>query len=102
MALGLLLGVLTTAGIAGYYAVSPTIYTARARATGIGWMIGLGRFVSVAAPIIVGYVLASGVDPERVFLAFAVPLVIAGLSALSLGFPRRPERRQTPAEPSRA
>lgn len=81
---GFLLGVLTTAGIAGFYAVSPTVYSARARATGIGWMIGLGRLVSVAAPIIVGYVLAAGMAPERIFIAFAVPLVIAGLAALSL------------------
>jgi hypothetical protein len=32
----LFLGILTTAGIAGFYAVAPDIYTARARATGIG------------------------------------------------------------------
>ena len=85
IAVGLLLGVLTTAGIAGFYAVSPTVYTARARATGIGWMIGLGRLVSVVAPIIVGYILSAGAAPEKIFLAFAVPLVIAGVAALSLG-----------------
>lgn len=81
---GFLLGMLTTAAIAGFYAVAPTVYSARSRATGIGWMIGLGRLVSVAAPIIVGYVLATGIAPERVFIAFAVPLVIAGGAALSL------------------
>lgn len=84
IAVGFLLGVLTTGAIAGFYAVAPTVYSARARATGIGWMIGLGRLVSVAAPIIVGYVLATGVAPEKVFIAFAVPLVIAGFAALSL------------------
>ncbi|MCS5479713.1 MFS transporter [Corynebacterium sp. YIM 101645] len=86
---GFLLGMLTTAAIAGFYAVAPTVYSARARATGIGWMIGLGRLVSVAAPIIVGYILATGIAPERVFIAFAVPLAIAGLAALSLLLGRR-------------
>lgn len=81
---GFLLGMLTTAAIAGFYAVSPTIYSVRARASGIGWMIGLGRLVSVVAPIIVGYILATGLAPERVFIAFAVPLTIAGIAALSL------------------
>ncbi|MGP6175329.1 MFS transporter [Corynebacterium sp. A21] len=84
IAVGFVLGVLTTGAIAGFYAVAPTLYSVRARATGIGWMIGLGRLVSVAAPIIVGYVLATGIAPEKVFIAFAVPLVIAGLAALSL------------------
>ncbi|OAV61818.1 MFS transporter [Enteractinococcus helveticum] len=86
---GFLLGMLTTAAIAGFYAVAPTIYSARARASGIGWMIGLGRLVSVAAPILVGYILATGMPPERVFIAFAVPLIIAGAAAVSLLIGRR-------------
>lgn len=81
---GFVLGMLTTGAIAGFYAVAPTVYSARVRATGIGWMIGLGRLVSVVAPIIVGYILAAGMAPERVFIAFAVPLVVAALAALSL------------------
>ncbi|AGF71155.1 MFS transporter [Corynebacterium halotolerans] len=89
IAVGFLLGVLTTGAIAGFYAVAPTVYSARSRATGIGWMIGLGRLVSVVAPIIVGYILAGGMAPERVFIAFAVPLVIAGVAALSLLMGRR-------------
>lgn len=86
---GFLLGMLTTAAIAGFYAVAPTIYSARARASGIGWMIGLGRLVSVAAPILVGYILATGMAPERVFIAFAVPLIVAGAAAVSLLIGRR-------------
>lgn len=99
IAVGLLLGILTTAGIAGFYAVSPTVYTARARATGIGWMIGLGRLVSVVAPVVVGYILTAGADPEKIFLAFAIPLIIAGFAALSLGLKlggARPDRTDSP------
>ncbi|QGU06072.1 4-hydroxybenzoate transporter PcaK [Corynebacterium occultum] len=89
IAVGFLLGVLTTGAIAGFYAVAPTVYSVQARATGIGWMIGLGRLVSVAAPIIVGYILAAGVAPERVFFLFAIPLAISGLAAGSLLLGRR-------------
>lgn len=81
---GFVLGVLTTGAIAGFYAVAPTIYSSKARATGIGWMIGIGRLVSVAAPIIVGYILAAGAEPEKVFLYFSIPLIIAGVAALTL------------------
>lgn len=79
---------LTTGAIAGFYAVAPTIYSSKARATGIGWMIGIGRLVSVVAPIIVGYILASGAAPEKVFLYFSIPLIIAGAAALTLLFGR--------------
>ena len=81
----LFLGILTTAGIAGFYAVAPDVYTARARATGIGWMIGLGRLVSIVAPILVGYLISGGWQPERIFFLFAIPLAASALCIVSLG-----------------
>ena len=85
MVLALFLGILTTAGIAGFYAVSPGVYTARARATGVGWMIGLGRLVSIVAPILVGYLISGGWQPENVFFLFAIPLAAAALCIVALG-----------------
>ncbi|MGB9034651.1 MAG: MFS transporter, partial [Paeniglutamicibacter sp.] len=84
MVLALFLGMLTTAGIAGFYTVSPEIYSARARATGVGWMIGLGRLVSIVAPILVGYLLAGGWKPENIFVLFAAPLGASALCILAL------------------
>jgi benzoate transport len=81
----LFLGILTTAGIAGFYAVAPDIYTARARATGIGWMIGLGRLVSIIAPILVGYLISGGWHPENIFFLFAIPLAASALCIVALG-----------------
>ncbi|WP_188534252.1 MFS transporter [Kocuria dechangensis] len=86
MVLALFLGILTTAGIAGFYATSPGVYTARARATGVGWMIGLGRLVSIVAPILVGYLISGGWQPENVFFLFAVPLAAAALCIVALGY----------------
>lgn len=86
---GFLLGVVVTVAVAGFYAVSPTLYSARARSTGVGWMFGIGRLVSVAAPILVGYILAAGLAPERVFMIFAIPLAIGAVAAVSLTLGRR-------------
>lgn len=90
MGTAVLLGVLTTAGIAGFYAVAPGVYSATARATGIGWMIGIGRLVSIAAPILVGYLIDGGWAPEGIFYLFAIPLLIAAacVAALSLSMKR--------------
>lgn len=85
MVVALFLGILTTAGIAGFYAVAPDVYTARARATGIGWMIGLGRLVSIVAPIMVGYLISGGMAPENIFYLFAIPLAASALCLVALG-----------------
>ncbi|QTG81773.1 MFS transporter [Arthrobacter crystallopoietes] len=90
----LFLGILTTAGIAGFYAVAPGVYTARARATGIGWMIGIGRLVSIVAPILVGYLIAGGWQPENIFFLFAIPLAASAVCILALGISLR--RNPTP------
>ncbi|MBP2385396.1 MFS family permease [Paeniglutamicibacter kerguelensis] len=88
-----LLGLLTNAGIAGFYSASPDIYSARARATGVGWMIGLGRLVSIVAPIAVGYLLAGGWEAENIFKLFTIPLAASALSIIALGYSLK---RQTP------
>lgn len=70
------IGLLTTGSVAGFYAVTPGIYKANARATGAGWMVGIGRLVSIVSPILAGFLLAGGTAPQIVFMMFAVPLVI--------------------------
>ncbi|RYH30187.1 MAG: MFS transporter, partial [Alcaligenaceae bacterium] len=49
------LGLTTTGAVAGYYAYSPGLYSARARATGTGWTVGAGRLMSIVAPVLVGF-----------------------------------------------
>ncbi|WP_411734407.1 MFS transporter [Paeniglutamicibacter sp.] len=100
MVLALFLGMLTTAGIAGFYTISPEIYSARARATGVGWMIGLGRMVSIVAPILVGYLLTGGWKPENIFVLFAAPLAASALCILALGYSLKRQTRS--AEPAAA
>lgn len=93
MVFALVLGMLTTAGIAGFYAVSPDIYSPRARATGVGWMIGVGRLMSILAPILTGYLLSGGWAPETIFATFAAPLLAAALCILALSYSLKREAR---------
>ncbi|MFE7332343.1 MFS transporter [Streptomyces sp. NPDC057565] len=96
MAVVALLGLLTTAAIAGFYTVAPGVYTPAARATGMGWMIGIGRLVSITAPILVGYLLSGGWAPQKIFFLFTVPLLASLLCVVALRKPRPRERSPEP------
>jgi benzoate transport len=102
MGTAVLLGILTTAGIAGFYAVAPGVYTARARATGIGWMIGIGRLVSIVAPILVGYLIDGGWAPQNIFYLFAVPLLASAACVLALSISLRREAASAQEAPRAA
>jgi benzoate transport len=98
LVVGVFLGMLTNAGVSGYYTVTPPIYTAKARASGFGWMIGAGRLVSIIAPIMVGYLLAGGMRPTSIFYLFAIPLVLSAACGFLLG----PALRRRDARDARA
>ncbi|MEW1982490.1 MFS transporter [Citricoccus sp. NPDC079358] len=100
MGTAVLLGILTTAGIAGFYAVAPGVYTARARATGIGWMIGIGRLVSIVAPILVGYLIDGGWDPATIFYLFALPLLASAACVAALSVSLRRQGATLPLAPT--
>lgn len=89
MVVAALLGLLTTAGIVGFYTVPQDVYSPKARATGSGWMIGAGRLVSIASPIIVGYLIAADWTPGSLFVIYTIPLLIAAVSVIGLGVASR-------------
>ncbi|ALL79701.1 major facilitator transporter (plasmid) [Pseudonocardia sp. EC080610-09] len=95
-----LLGGLVLAGVAGYYVVGAQAYGPRARATGTGWMVGVGRLVSIAAPVLVGYLLAARVAPSTVIILFAAPLLVSALCVVGVGL--RSVRREDESAPTRA
>lgn len=82
---GVLLGVLAVAGVAGFYAVAPSIYSAHTRATGVGWMVGIGRLVSITSPILVGILISSGWQPSNLFFLLAIPLFIGAACIAAIG-----------------
>lgn len=90
------IGAFITAGAAGYYTVGTQVFTVRTRATGMGWMLGVGRLVAIIGPVLVGYLLAAEVTPSALFALFALPALAAGLCVLgvsvSLGRERSSDR----------
>ncbi|MEE2060568.1 MFS transporter [Rhodococcus artemisiae] len=98
LALSVLVGMAANGGVAGFYAISPSVYPAAVRATGVGLMIGVGRLVSIVAPILTGYLLAGGWAPTSLYYLFAGVLVLAGLFVFALDrtYRGRSENPETP------
>ncbi|MCZ4587584.1 MFS transporter [Rhodococcus opacus] len=79
-----LLGLITTGAVAGFYVYAPGIYTARARATGMGWTMGIGRMMSILAPILVGFLIDGGLQPQTIFFVFAIPLLVSAACVFAI------------------
>ncbi len=79
LTLALAVGFTTNGGNAAYYAISPSVYPTRARATGVGWMIGIGRIGSIVAPVVAGYLLAAGISAPGLYRIFGVVIALGGV-----------------------
>ena len=66
-------------------------YPTAVRSTGVGWALGIGRIGSIVGPILGGLLLSFDWGMRRVFLAAAVPAVIAAGSAFALNQSRSRE-----------
>ncbi|MGH8781634.1 MFS transporter [Paraburkholderia sp.] len=65
-------------------------YTTAARATGVSWALGVGRIGSIFGSMTGGAILALFGHVELAFIAFALPVVLAGVSMVIAGrcYPR--------------
>ncbi len=70
----------------GANATCGKLYPARMRTSGLGWALGIGRLGGIAAPVLGGYLLSSGMPPTHIFLSACVFALVAaaatGLLAL--------------------
>lgn len=66
----------------GLNGFAPGCYPTQARATGVSWMLGMGRLGSILGSSIGGVLLSSGWGFEGIFAALAVPATVAGISIL--------------------
>ncbi|WDH25547.1 MFS transporter [Pseudomonas chlororaphis] len=96
LGLGLLIGLFANGCVAGLYALSPVVYDASVRATGVGWGIGIGRIGAILSPTVAGFLLDGGWQPLHLYGVFASVFVIAA-GCLLLLKPARP-----PAQPAMA
>ena len=102
---GVVLGGLANGAMAGFYAVTPTLYQPDVRTTGMGWAIGIGRFGAIASPIATGVLVDHGWRPMQLYLAFTslfliALMALAGISTPGAGWIRvRQVTRNYRAEP---
>ena len=78
-ALVLLIGIFVNGCVAGLYALTPTIYDATQRVTGLGWGIGIGRPAAILSPLVAGRLIDAQWQPADLYLLFALSFVFAAL-----------------------
>lgn len=66
----------------GLNAFAPNCYPTVARATGVSWMLGMGRFGSILGSAVGGVLVGLGWGFGAIVSALAVPAAIAGLAIL--------------------
>ena len=64
----------------GANAACGKLYPARMRTSGLGWALGIGRLGGIAAPILGGYLLRTGMAPTRIFLSACLFALIAAVA----------------------
>jgi AAHS family 4-hydroxybenzoate transporter-like MFS transporter len=74
--------------------VAAKTYPTEVRATAVGWANAVGRVGSIAGPILGGVMLGLRANIRTIFIASAVPVLIAALAYLAM----RPNRGATPVE----
>jgi MFS transporter, AAHS family, 4-hydroxybenzoate transporter len=88
-ALIFLAGTVVTSAAASLMPLAASFYPTAARATGVAWMIGVGRLGGVAGAMAGGVMLGLGWQPGAVFSLLAAPAVI-GATGLMLMRARAP------------
>lgn len=64
-----------------------SFYPSYARATGIGWAMGIGRFGSIMAPLLGSMLLTLNTPVEQIFYLFVIPAVASMLLILQVHRP---------------
>ncbi|MBY4212545.1 MFS transporter [Rhodococcus fascians] len=98
LALALCVGIFAAGGVTAFYAISPPIYPTAVRGTGVGFMIGCGRTVSIVAPILTGYLLNMGLAPKDLYVGFGGVMIVAGIAVVLLDLTYRQKKSNLPAE----
>ncbi len=80
----LAIGIFLFGSMAGLYSLTPILYPAAVRTTGMGWAIGIGRFGAILSPIIVGLLVDADWETAHLYYAFAVPLVLGVFTVSAL------------------
>ena len=78
--IALAIGMFLFGSMVGLYAVTPLLYPAAIRTTGMGWALGIGRLGAILAPLTAGLLVDGGSATAQLYYAFALPFVGALLA----------------------
>jgi benzoate transport len=81
---GVALGGMSTSAMAGFYALTPTLYEAQLRTSGMGWGIGIGRIGAILAPLATGVLIDHGWHSVQLFCLFAGTFLLASLALAAM------------------
>jgi len=64
----------------GANALAAEFYPTRARSTGVGWALGIGRIGSIVGPLTGGVLLSLAWSVDEIFLISAIPALVASIA----------------------
>ncbi len=79
-----LTGTAVTSAVTSMSALAAAFYPTQSRATGVAWMLGVGRMGAVAGALTGGVMMSMGLSFGAVFMLLAVPAFVAALALLAL------------------
>lgn len=94
------LGLLTSAVMAGMFTIGPMYYEPEVRATAVGLIIGIGRIGAIISPIVAGRLLDADWAPGALYYLFAAPLIAGALAVFAMRT-RRPVLAESVVRSSR-
>lgn len=74
-------------GIGSSFCLGPyvaSLYPTRARSTGIGWALSIGRIGSIMSPLVAAWAMGQGYSTASIFLMLGVAPVLCGISVVLL------------------
>ncbi|QCB95927.1 MFS transporter [Arthrobacter sp. PAMC25564] len=91
---GGVVGMLINGCIAGMYTITPALYGASVRSTGVGWAIGIGRVGAIVAPLMTGALLDAHWTASMLYMGVGVVVLVAGAAVAAMR-PAAPEARSS-------
>jgi len=82
MSVAFILGFTVQGAQGGLNALAAGFYPTAMRSTGVGWALGIGRIGSIVGPVLGGVMLSLEWSPQQIFLAGALPALIAAVAVL--------------------
>ena len=74
------MGFFLVGAMIGLYTISPSLYPATHRVTGMGWAIGVGSIGAIISPFFGGVLLNWGFQTSQIIVIFAFPLLLAAIA----------------------